>query len=237
MTTLSTFNLLGLRNKARRLAGVKSDDYSNTNLDVDLNTAYLQLAGILAHIEEDFFEQQNTTFDLVKNSALYSLPTDFMALKQLRLAYSTPVSASDYRVSRNYEPTDVHLVSADEENISTANPIHDITNDYVRIKPTPAAAVTNGGKMWYIAAPSSLVNTGDIPKLPVQYHELLAVYAAKEMTFKYEKWNKHDRLEKRWNGKIGELTQILADRDRDKMVRFKSALEVGRQEIMTRREL
>lgn len=172
------------------------------------------------------------------NSALYSLPTDFLAMRQVRLAYSgTPSSPSDYRVSTPYDPTEVHVVSADEENVPTSNPIHNITATFLRIKPTPPHAVTNGGRLWYIAMPSALVNSADTPNLPVQYQELLATYAAERMTFKYEKWQKHDRLEKRWNEAIAELMQILADRDRNKMGRMKSPLEVGPETHSLRREL
>lgn len=171
------------------------------------------------------------------NSSLYSLPTDFLALRQLRLAYSgTPASPADYKISTAYDPTDVHLVSSDEENIPTANPIHNLTASYIRIKPTPTRAVTHGGRIWYIALPSALANTGDVPNLPMAYQELLATYAAKEMTFRYQKWNKHDRLEKKWDTAIGELMQTLADRDRNKPRRMKSPLEVGAQSHV-RREL
>ena len=162
-----------------------------------------------------------------------------MAMKQLRLAYATPTGQSSYNISSEYDPTEVHLVSSDEENIPTSNPIHNITATYIRIKPKPTASVTNGGELFYIAAPSALVNTGDIPNLPLAYHELIAVYGAKEMAFKYEKWNKHDRLDKEWSSKIAELMEILADRDRNKPARFKSALEVGGAPFnrQTRREL
>lgn len=204
----------------------------------DLNQAYARLAGLVANMDEDFFEEDNTKFDLVKNSSLYSLPADLIAFRQLRLAYSgTPSSPSNYRVSRTLEPSEVHLVSADQENIPTSTPIHDLTATYVRIKPTPTQAVTNGGSLFYIAMPSALVNTGDIPVLPTQFQELLSVYAGKEMAFKYEKWSKHDRLEKKWDVAIGEMMQVVADRDRDKPVRMKDPREVPAGSNIQRREL
>lgn len=189
-------------------------------------------------MDEGFFEEQNDKFDLAQNSSLYSLPADFLAMRQLRLAYSgSPSSPSDYKISTAYDPTDIHLVSADEENIPTANPIHNITATYIRIKPTPTQAVTNGGRIFYIAMPSALVNTGDIPNLPVQYQALLAEYGIIQMAFKYEKWNKHDRAEKKWNTAIGELMEVLADRDRNKSVRMKSPLEIGPPNHTSRREI
>lgn len=233
---LATLNLLNLRAQARKKSGVSSTDYSNALLDADINQAYLTLAGILANIGEDHFEEQHDKFNLIANSGLYSLPADTMAVKQIRLAYSTPTGPSSYRIATSYDPTSVHDISADEESIPTSNPIVDFTGNYFRIKPTPTAAVTAGGEIDYIAAPSALVATGDTPVIPLQYHEMLAIFGAKEMTFKYEKWSKYDRLSSAWNEKIGELTQILADRDRNNPVRFKSILEAGTPRS-SRREL
>lgn len=220
-------NVLTIRTEARKKSGVNAADYSNAQVLSDANQAYYTLAGILANLEEDFFEEQNVKFNLALNSSLYSLPTDFIAIKQVRLAYSTPSVPGDYKIATSYDPTEVHDVSIDEENIPTSNPIFDITNNYVRIKPKPTSAVANGGIIFYIAMPSALANTGDTPILPIQYHELLAIYSAKEMTFKYEKWQKHTRLAGEWNTKIGELQQVLADRDRNKPLRFKAPQEIG----------
>src|SRR3990167_9956235 len=187
-------NLLTLRSQSRLKAGVNANDYSNANLDAQLNVAYYTLADILANLGEDHFEEQNTKFNLVANSALYSLPTDCMQLKGIRLSYSTPSTNSDYKVARHYDPSQVHNVSADEEGgVSTSAPIYDITNNYFRIKPTPTTAVTNGGKLWYIARPSALTLTGDSPVIPLQYHDILSTYGAKEMAFKFQKWQKYDR--------------------------------------------
>ncbi len=219
--------VITLRSEARKKSGVNANDYSNAQILADFNQAYYTLAGILANLEEDFFEEQRDKFSLIGNSGLYSLPTDCIAVKQIRLAYTTPTTDSDYKIATSYDPTEVHTVSIDEENVPTSNPIVDITNNYFRIKPTPTSSVTNGGKIWYIAMPSALTNTGDTPVLPSQYHDLLALYSAKEMTFKFEKWAKHTRLAAEWNGKIGELTQILADRDRNRPLRFKAPQELG----------
>src|SRR5690348_14461043 len=197
MTTLPSLNVLALRNRARRDAGVSSSDYSNSELLEDFNQGYMELAVLLANLGEDYFEEQNVKFDLVANSGLYSLPTDILAFKQLRLAFSgTPLSPSAYTIADIYDPSDVHDISADEESTPTSNPIVDITGNYMRIKPKPTNAVSNGGRLAYIAMPSSLVNTGDVPVIPLAYQKKIATYGAMKMAFKFEKWNKHARLEK-----------------------------------------
>lgn len=230
-------NLLTLRRQARKKSGVNVNDYANSDLDALINQAYYTMAGILANLEEDYFEEQNTKFTLQQNSSLYSLPTDCIAVKGLRLAYTTPTSESDYRIATSYDSSEVHDVAIDEVNTPTTNPIYDITNNFVRIYPRASAQVVNGGKIFYVAMPSGLVVTGDTPVLPTQYHDLLATYAAKEMAFSYEKWNKSDRLSNIWDKKIGELTEVLADRDRNRPMRMKSALEIGPIVYRRRREL
>ncbi len=230
-------NLLKLRNQARLASGVNSTDYSNANLDEQLNVAYYTLASIVAELDEDYYEEQNARFNLVANSSLYSLPTDLMKFKQVRLAYTAPSSNSDYRVARQYNPSSVHNVSSDEESASTSAPIYDITNNFIRIKPTPSVAVTNGGKMWYIARPSALTLTADTPVLPTQYHDLIAVYGGMQMAFKYQKWQKHDRLEKKWNFIVLPLMQKLqdlADRDMGENLQFRSPHEVPASYAPTR---
>lgn len=229
--------VITLRNESRKKSGINSTNYSNAQVLADMNQAYFVLAPYLAYLQEDFFEEQRVLFNLIANSGLYSLPTDCMNFKQLRLAFSTPSSDNDYKIAQSYDPTDVHFIPLDETNVPTTNPIVDITNNYFRIKPKPTASVTNGGMLYYIAMPSALVNTGDTPVLPLQYHDLLAVYSAREQTFKYEKWQKHTRLDKQWSDKIAELEQLLADRDQNKIIRFKAPQELGGFNRQVPREL
>lgn len=228
---LPTLNVLALRNRARRDSGVNSNDYSNADLLEDFNQAYADLAMLLANLGEDYFEEQNVKFDLVANSGLYSLPTDCIAVKQIKLAYSgAPLSPSAYSIATAYDPSSVHY-SWQEENIPVSNPLFDLTNNYVRIKPKPAAAIVNGGRLAYIAMPSALVNTGDTPVIPVAYQKKIATYGAMKMAFKYEKWNKHKRLADEWNITMAELQDRLADRDSNRPLMFRTAHEAGARRV------
>lgn len=225
---LITLNLLKLRAQARAKAGIAVADYSNALLDDQLNIGYVALATMLANLGEDYFEEQNVKADIVANSGLYSLPTDFMAFKGLRLAYSgTPLSPSAYVVARAYDPSEVHDIASDEENIPAHNPRYDLTGNYYRIKPKPTIAVTNGIRLNYIAMPSALAVTGDTPVIPVRYHDKIAVYGAKEMAFKYQKWNKHARLDQEWNAVMSDLENKIAERDLSAPVMFRSPFEAG----------
>lgn len=235
---LPTLTVLAIRKLARRLAGVSSSDYPDSDVLADMNDGYAELAVLLANLDEDYFEEQNTTFSLVARSSLYSLPEDCLAVKRISLAYSgTPVARSAYTIATPYDSSEVHDVGFDEENVPVSNPIYDLTAQYVRYKPTPASDVTNGGLMDYIAMPSALVNTGDIPVIPIGYQKKLAVYCAEKMTFKFEKWNKHSRLEKQWNTTMAELQDRLAERDRNRPLRFKAPGEVSQARRQRVREM
>lgn len=235
---LPTLNVLALRNRARRDAGVNANDYSNSELLEDFNQAYAELSVLLANLDEDYFEEQNVRFNLIAHSGLYNLPSDCIAVKRVQLAYSgTPLSPSAYVIATPYQPTDVHDISIDEENVPVSNPIYDITGNYIRYKPKPTQDVTNGGRMFYIAMPSALVNTGDIPVIPIAYQKKIATYGAMKMAFKYEKWNKHTRLQNEWNTTMAELQDRLADRDRNAPMRFKAPQEAMPSTAYRPREL
>lgn len=230
-------NLLTIRAQARLKSGVSASDFSNTNLDAQIDVAYKVLATMLANLGEGHFEEQNAKFNLGQNSGLYSLPTDFMALAGIRLAYSTPSTESDYRIATAYDRSEVQDIGIDEVNVPISNPIYDLTANYFRIRPKPTVAVTAGGSIDYIAMPSSLASTAAVPVIPIAYHDKLAVYGAKEMAFKYEKWNKHARLDAEWRTLMTELEEKIADRDLNKPTRFRTAFEVGRAQSTSRREL
>lgn len=225
--SLINLTLAKLRAQARSKSGVNAADYPNTLLDDQLNIGYAQLAVLLANLDEGYFEEQNVNFNLIARSGLYSLPLDFIAMRGLRLAFSgTPIANSAYVVASSYDPVDVHNISI-EESTPISNPIYDLTNNYMRIKPRPANDVTNGGKLAYIAMPSALTASASIPVIPIAYQDKIAVFGAMQMAFRYEKFGKHTRLANEWNTTMAELQDRLADRDRNAPVRFKSIHESG----------
>ena len=65
-------NLLTIRAQARLKSGVSVSDYSNANLDSQIDVGYKQLATMLANLGEDHFEEQNVKFNLIANSSLLS---------------------------------------------------------------------------------------------------------------------------------------------------------------------
>ena len=227
-------NTISLRTQVRFKTGIDSTvKVTNAEILTLLNIGYNLMCERIASINEDFFEEQKVKFNLALNSALYSLPTDFLKFKQLRLAYTTPSNEEDYKVATPYDPAAVSDVQAEEESISTSNPIVDITNNYMRIKPTPTSAVTNGGEIYYIARPSALVNTGDTPLIPQEHHDLLAIFAAKEICMKFMYWDRYKVLTSEYENKIEKMVKELAERNINNPLRFRNVLETQKKVTVT----
>ena len=219
-------NLLGIRNLTRDKSGISAtNEVSNAKISGFINIAQDKLATIIVNINEDFFEEQKSLFNLALNSALYSTPTDMLKFKQLRLAYTDPSSQKDYKIASGYDPTEIDDVSSQEESISTTNPIVDITNNYMRIKPTPTVAVTDGGQIYYISRPSAMATTGAVSVIPVEYHDIMATYAAKEITKAKRMWDIYRVLKGEYKEEVKLMSNQLGARELDRPLRFKNPLE------------
>jgi len=226
-------NVQTLKAQSRLKTPSTTTNFSDANLLVQLNEGYYTLASIVATINEDYFEEQRDKFNLIANSGLYSLPTDTMKVKQVRLAYSTPSVDTDYKIAGTYDPAQVRNIQ-NEENVSTANPIVDITNNYFRIKPKPTTAVTNGGMLYYISRPSALVNSADVPIIPQQFQDLIAIYGAKQMALSFEMTNRYQLLQGEWLNGIERMKKELAARNaNDTDARMRSPLEDGVNRVTT----
>lgn len=199
---------------------------SDAQITTELNQGYYELFKSIVDVNEDFFEEQNTKFDLGQNSSLYSLPTDLVKFKQLRVAYSTPSGLEDYKVCRSYDPSEVGNVALDEENVPASTPIVDVTNNYMRIKPTPSSVVTDGGIIYYIARPSALVNSADTPVIPTEYHDLMAIFGAYRVSEKFENFNVADRYRQQFLQGIEDMKRKLAAREINRHFRFRDPREI-----------
>ena len=216
----------------RRVQGIESTTWlANSAVDASLNQAYYQIATKLANVNEDYFEEQKTKFNLALNSALYALPADFIKLKQIRLAYTTPTTEGDYVVATTYDPTQVSNVTRDEINTPISSPIIDITNNFVRIYPKPTSAVTNGGEIYYIARPSALTLTGDTPTFPMEYHDLLSIYAAYDLSASFNLWDKYKVYKSEWEEGVRNLTRDLSIRNLNGQRRIRHLTETGRKTV------
>ena len=226
--------LLTLRARTRFKTGItNTTTLSNADILTLLNIGYHLVEQELYKLNEDFFEEQKTKFNLVASQDLYSLPTDFIGMKQLRLAYSTPSNEEDYNIANYHDAAGTIDVQSQEEDIESSNPTFDIAGDYYRIKPTPTSNVTNGGEIYYFARNSDLSATGDTPGIPSDYHDLIATYAAKEIRMKYEDWNKYKVFKKQWEEEIDAMKVALGVRNTNKKARMRNINEDGSYKRIT----
>lgn len=221
-------NLTTLRAQTRFKSGItNTTTLSNSDIDTLLNIGYHLVEQELLSINQDYFEEQKTTFDLENGQDLYSLPTDFLAFKQLRLAYEDNPDEEDYRIAYNHDASSTLNVEIQEEDISSSTPTYDITGDYYRIKPTPDDTFTKGGELYYFARNTDLSATGDTPNIPSDFHDLISVYAAKEATQRYEMWNKYKTIKNDWVEGIENIKEKLAVRKTNDVGRIRNVLEDG----------
>lgn len=216
-----------LRNQARFKSNFQ-DTTALTNAEVltQLNEGYSKLISVIVDADQDYFEEQRATFDLVANCSLVALPTDCIKVKQVRLAYSTPSTQADYSIAEFGDPVDTRDVSIDETNVPVSNPWVDITNNYCRLHPKPTASVTAGGQYFYIARPSALVATGDTMNIPADYQDLAATYAAWKIAERFNDYARADRLKLDFEGGMAKMKNDLSGREMNRDYRFKSFNEV-----------
>jgi len=227
-------NLLALRARTRFQTGItNTTTLSNADILTLLNIGYHLVEQELYKLNQDFFEEQKTKFNLVADQDLYSNPTDFLGMKQLRLAYSTPTNEEDYRVAKEHDAASTIDVEIQEESIPSSSPTYDMLGNYYRIKPTPESNITNGGELYYFARNSDMTATGDIPNIPADYHDLISNYASKEITLKYEDWNKYKAVKNEWEEGINKMKIALGVRETNKQSRMRNVSEDGSTKRVT----
>lgn len=186
------------------------------------------MARKLVQANEDFFEEQKAKFNLVANSGLYSLPTDCLAVKQIRLAFTTPSTEGDYRVAGEYDASSVTDINSEEIDATTTNPLVDLTNNYFRVWPKPDTSITNGGEIYYIARPSALVQTSETPILPEEYHDLLSTYAAMNEARDFNLIDKYALLKNEWSEGLAKMIDEVQPRYTNRQERMRSNFEEQR---------
>ena len=197
---------------------------SDDQITTELNQGYWEIFRSIVEVNEDYYEEQKTVFDLSANIDFMALPDDHIKFKQLRLAYTTPSDDGDYVIAKSYDPSEINR-PANEETVPVNSPIVDVTNNFYRIKPTPDSGVVSGGQLYYIARPSALVNSADSPVIPSEYHDLMSVYAASRVSEKFENFKVSDRYYNQFLQKIEKMKEQLAVRELNREFRFKDPRE------------
>lgn len=163
-----------LRNLARYwLDDLQGGYFTDTQMNVFLNNAARQVQKILIQSFEGRYEipKQTTT---VAQQAFYALPSDF--LKVNRLIY---VCSGSSEVNEEVSP--LQFVTQNEadgfDKLGTPY-AYTIIGDKLKLFPAPDSAKTL--RMYYTYRITDMSQDSDTPDVPEEYHEFIAILAAKD---------------------------------------------------------
>lgn len=144
-----------------------------------INQAQREAQKKLIQAHENFYTKCVET-STVADQRDYALPSDF--LKLLRLERITQGSGDTAATERLHPLTLNELeVSGFNSRASTSNgvPFNYVMNkDTFSLYPVPSSVETL--RLWYVPRVADMVNDGDTPDVPEEYHEYLAIMAARD---------------------------------------------------------
>lgn len=158
-----------------------SNDVTDAQLFVLLNNAISDQIKFVSGLQEDFLLKEGTAIDLVADTTDYTLGTDILQLKQVRLKLD---GTNEYVAARRDLGLDVELNSQTEtiqQPKFTTITQTDSTEYIIRLFPTPTTNVTDGLKYWYILRPAALSSTASIPVTPPELHPVLVQELVKRL--------------------------------------------------------
>lgn len=133
--------------------------------------------------------QTTSTIDIVQDQDEYSLPSDMLVLRSMRLKLPG-MTSFQYIESKNLQEFDKHIAGWDGDAWSSNRPfIYTVYNDSVFLFPKPNQASLGGLKVLYSRKPTELTNSSDPLDLPDQYHNAIIKFClqqANEMDEDYE---------------------------------------------------
>lgn len=152
-----TETLANMRTRIRNLSGVRSVSFSDANLLFEINNSIAELYDKLVAANADYYESTND-FNIVSGTDSYALPSDFYK------AVGVSVKRNDgtYFPMKKYNRSDRHEWSLYRYRANAREYVeYRIRGSNIIFNPTPNWTETAGVRMYYIPAPTKLVNDGD----------------------------------------------------------------------------
>lgn len=182
---------------------------TSTQVKRDLNTARDLVLNRLLALNQNY-NVRITKADLVANQSLYSLPTDFRKFVRLEIGYE---NATD-RIK--VDQVDLNEIGDPVIDIfSQADPKYTIIGNMFELRPTPTAAMTNGLYMYYIENPSDMSGDTDTSSLPLEYDNLLTLYAAAKGKMTLGLFDESNNLMAQFNIGLEEMENNIVERNVD----------------------
>lgn len=145
--------------------------FTASQVNVWLNNAQRECQKQLIQAGENFYVTQVYT-QTVQNYDTYALPTDFMRLNKLQVVLSG-TSPNENRAAI----VPVTLVQLDQVSMTTGTPTcHNIRKNCITLRPIPDNAYRIYMDYSYLVG--DMVSDSDVPDVPIQYQEYLAVLAS-----------------------------------------------------------
>ncbi len=159
--------------KVKFISQIDAVDVSDVQLYRLLNDAISEQIKFVSGLRDDFLLKEGTAINLVADTSDYTLATDVLQIKKMKLSYDGSNFYVAYEKDLN-EVTD--LVNETEAQSAPKYTFIDQTNSTelkIRIHPTPSSNVTNGLAYWYIARPAELSSSSEVPVTPPELHSAL----------------------------------------------------------------
>jgi hypothetical protein len=182
---------------------------TTTQVKRDLNTARDLVLNRLLVLGQNYF-LRIAKANLVADQALYSLPTDFRKFARLEVGYE---SATD-RVK--VDQLDLNEIGDPSVEVySTADPKYTIVGNMFELRPTPTASLTDGLYMIYIENPSDMSGDSDTSGLPLDYDNLLTLYASAKGKYTLGLPQEGNNMMAQFNMGLDEMENNIIERNID----------------------
>lgn len=185
-----------------------SSTVTTTQVKRDLNTARDLVLNRLLVLGQNF-NLRIAKADTVANQSLYSLPTDFRKFARLEIGYA---NATD-RVK--VTQMDLSEIGDTSESYSQVHPRYTIIGNMFEIRPTPESAVTDGLYMVYVENPADMSGDDDTSGLPLDYDNLLTLYAAAKGNYTLGLSQEGNNLMAQFNMGLDEMENNIIERNID----------------------
>lgn len=172
-----------LRTHARMfLDEVSEADWSDSQINTELNYAYMEVYTAVIETYEDYYKT-DLTASFSASTASYALPDDFFKVRRLEVRmYSTDeyVKATPYsfdQIGTAVDTTSLGLLM---------RPIYELSGSYLRILPLPPSDTTGGYRLTYIAQATEMDDDNDTINIPFpdRYGKLVVKGAVSQLLSK-----------------------------------------------------
>lgn len=215
-------NLTTLRSQARKYTKTTEANYTNENLDADINIAYGEVWAIVMEAEGN--KNVTGTFKVYDNIAQtglvagnigfngeYPLPVDAIDLKKILLSYDGESWNKAELIDMNDQEEELYQVLQDSNVYSETSPKAFMFRNSYFIRPFSKETIVDGIKLSILKRQSNLTLETDTPEIETSFHNLIPLRVALDYYLIYpEKYN--PLIEKKASILEAQLISLAQDR-------------------------